>query len=115
MVSVLGSEQNITKDIHRYHIDADGVQRQLARVQNPNQHDLLSNTTNDINDTASLSSPLIQHYFDQSVTESIETLHEDGIDAVELDPETLDYALDEYEFVFVNYHADWCSHCQDRK
>ncbi|GKY96947.1 hypothetical protein MPSEU_000653800 [Mayamaea pseudoterrestris] len=90
VVSVLGNEQNITKNIQRYDLDSAGIQRQLAR-KNPDQHDIL--------------------HFDESVHESLEFLHLNGEDAASLNEETLSYALEDYEYVFVNYFAPWCSHC----
>jgi len=44
---------------------------------------------------------------DPSITESLEELHMDGQDVVSFDEETLQYALDEKEYVFVKYYADW--------
>lgn len=86
VVSALGSQQNITKDIQRWNLDESGVQRQLAH-RNPDQHDVVQ--------------------FDPSITESIDSMHANGVDAVSLDPETLEYALEDYDFVFVNFYAMW--------
>lgn len=91
VVSVLGNQQNITKDIKRWDLDGMGVQRQLS-YKNPDQRDIL--------------------LYDQSVYESLEHLHLNGEDAVSLDKESLGYAIEEFEYVFVNFFASWCSHCQ---
>jgi len=94
VVSLLGHEQNIQRDVERWNLDADGVQRAVAR-RNPDQRDAIIRT-------------------DPSVTESLETLHENGVDAVTLDPESLRYALEDYEFVFVNFYASWYVACFQR-
>ena len=91
LVSVLGNEQNITKDITRWAVDYDGV-RNLVAHRNPEQHDI------------------VMH--DASVTETIEELHENGEDAVNLNEETLEIAIEQHEFVFVDFFASWCSHCR---
>lgn len=91
MISVLGNEQNITKDIQRWDLDSVGLQRQLSH-KNPDQRDIL--------------------HYDESVYESLEHLHLNGEDAASLDEESLGYALEEYEHVFVDFYASWCSHCQ---
>jgi thiol:disulfide interchange protein len=91
VISVLGNEQNITKDIQRWDLDSVGLQRQLSH-KNPDQRDIL--------------------HYDESVYESLEHLHLNGEDAASLDEESLGYALEEYEHVFVDFYASWCSHCQ---
>jgi len=91
LVSVLGNEQNITKDITRWAVDYDGV-RNLVAHRNPEQHDI------------------VMH--DESVKETIEELHKNGEDAVSLNEETLELALEQHEFVFVDFFASWCSHCR---
>ena len=93
MVSALGNQQNITKDIHRWNLDSHGVPQQYAS-RHPDQ------------------APTIQH-FDTRVTESLERLQENGEDAVNLTPESFAYALEDFDFVFVDFFAGWCSHCQD--
>jgi len=92
VVSVLGKEQNITKNVVRTDLDADGVHRGVSKRGAERQRDILM--------------------VDPTVTQSLETLHENGEDAVNLDPESFEYALEDYEFVFINYFAGWCSHCQ---
>ena len=90
-MSLLGNEQNITKQFSKWKLDAYGVQYQYA-MRNLDQHDLLS--------------------YDSSVRETIEKLHENGEDAVNLNFETFQFALEDYEFVFVDFYAPWCPHCQ---
>jgi thiol-disulfide isomerase/thioredoxin len=91
VVSALGMEQNITKDITRFSIDEDGVLEHYEQ-RNPDQHDII--------------------HYDKRVTQSLEELHENGEDAVSLDPESFQYALEDFEFVFVNFHVEWCIHCK---
>ena len=86
VVSVLGTEQNVTAHVHKWHVDGDGV-RQRYQGRNRAQHDI--------------------EHFDSTVEATIEELHEDGIDAVSLNPETLEYALKEQEYVFVDFFASW--------
>ena len=94
VVSVLGNNQNVTKSIKTIPVDADGVlQRYGAR--NRKQHDL---------------DELELH--DKAVTKSIEQLHATGEEAVELDGNSLEFALDTHELVFVDMFAGWCSHCK---
>lgn len=94
VVSVLGNDQNVTKDIKRWPVDASNT-RQLgvdAKHHDEQHHDMALH--------------------DAGVTESLEELHENGEDAVTLDPESFRYALEEHEFVFVDFFAGWCSHCK---
>ena len=89
VVSVLGNEQNVTKNIARRPLNAEGIRNdELHNVHHHEEnHDILM--------------------FDPSVTESLEELHKNGQDVVSLDRETFQYALDEKEYVFVKYYADW--------
>ena len=89
--SVLGKEQNVTKNVRRWTVDADGVQQQYVH-RNLLQHDI------DLHDA--------------KVTETLEELHHNGEDAIHLTPTTLKYALNENDFLFVDFYADWCSHCR---
>lgn len=91
-VSVLGTQQNVTKHITKFPIDQNGV-RQGFRTRNRDQHDVL--------------------LFDAGVEETIEELHADGEDAVSLEDTTLQVALMENTYVFVDFFANWCSHCRD--
>lgn len=92
VVSVLGTQQNVTQHVQKYPIDASGV-RQRYQSRNMRQHDV--------------------QLFDSSVEETIEELHADGEDAVSLDQTTLGVALEENTYVFVDFFAGWCSHCRD--
>ena len=118
VVSVLGNEQNITKDITRHALDEEGT-----------RNDALRNVHHHHEDNRDILMA------DPTVTESLEELHENGQDVVSLDETTLQYALDEKgttmssltnqskqfvpknlsyqlvsqlaEYVFVKYYADW--------
>ncbi|KAL7555353.1 hypothetical protein ACA910_001389 [Epithemia clementina (nom. ined.)] len=92
VVSFLGTEQNITKDIERFHIDGEGVNQQVNKHGYSLKHDVILH--------------------DPSVTRTIEELHENGKDCVSLDAESLEYAIEDHEFVFVKFFANWCSHCR---
>jgi thiol-disulfide isomerase/thioredoxin len=88
-VSVLGTEQNITSHVTKWHVDGEGIRRHF-QGRNKFQHTI--------------------KLFDDSITESIEELLDDGEDAISLDETTYNYALTENEYVFVDYYASWCSH-----
>ena len=92
VVSVLGTDQNVTAHVTKWNIDANGV-RQGYRGRNRNQKDI--------------------DLFDSTVTETIEELHENGEDAISLDETTLDFFKKEYDYLFVDFYASWCSHCRD--
>ncbi len=86
VVSVLGTEQNVTAHVNKWHVDAEGV-RQRFQGRNRAQHDI--------------------ELYDSSVTDSIEDLHENGIDAISLDEETFRLAIEQNEYVFVDFYANW--------
>lgn len=92
VVSVLGTQQNVTQHVQKFPIDQWGV-RQRYQQRNLKQHDV--------------------QMFDASIEETIEELHADGEDAVSLDETTLNVALEENTYVFVDFFANWCSHCRD--
>lgn len=92
VVSTLGTNQNVSEHITKWHVDAAGV-RQRYQGRNKNQHDI--------------------EMFDPNIKDSIEDLYANGEDAISLDAETLEYALKEQEYLFVDFFASWCSHCRD--
>lgn len=92
VVSALGTAQNVTSHVNKFHLDAEGVRARYAG-RNKMQSDVVLS--------------------DSLVVDSLEELHENGEDAVSLDPTTLGYARDEYEYLFVDFYASWCSHCRD--
>lgn len=84
VVSVLGTDQNVTAHVTKWDIDADGVRR-TYKGRNRNQKDL--------------------QLFDTTIEESIEELHANGEDAVPLNAETLEFAKNENDFLFVDFFA----------
>lgn len=95
VVSVLGNEQNVTKDITRRPLDDVGLHTSVEKAVHHHED----------------KEGILMH--DPSITETLEELHKNGQDVVSLDEETLQYALDEKEYVFVKYYADWCVHCRN--
>ena len=89
-VSVFGTEQNIRNNIVKRSIDGQGTRKYYQSNQNQHrkQRDL---------DTIEL--------YDQSVTETLEELHQNGIDAVDLTPDAFQSALREHQFVFMDFYA----------
>mmetsp|Transcript_624 Transcript_624/g.1349 ORF Transcript_624/g.1349 Transcript_624/m.1349 type:complete len:535 (-) Transcript_624:155-1759(-) len=92
VVSVLGTDQNVTAHVTKWNIDADGV-RKGYKGRNRNQKDI--------------------EMFDSSIDQTLEELHEDGEDAVSLDEKTLEEYKRDHQYVFVDFYASWCSHCKD--
>lgn len=92
VVSQLGTEQNVTSNVQKYSLDAQGV-KDRYKGRNKDQNDVILS--------------------DSLVTETLEELHSNGEDAVSLDPETLGYAREDHTYLFVDFYASWCSHCKD--
>jgi hypothetical protein len=86
VVSALGTDQNVSSHVTKWHVDAAGI-RQRYQGRNKQQHDI--------------------DLFDSSVTESLEQLHENGEDAISLDEETFEYARKTQEYLFVDFYASW--------
>lgn len=91
-VSDLGTQQNITAHVNKWNVDYSGI-RQRYQGRNRQQHDI--------------------ELFDSSITHSYEDLIAFKEDAISLDPKTFNYALKDFEFVFMDFYASWCSHCRD--
>ena len=68
VVSVLGTQQNVTQHVQKFPIDQYGV-RQRMKARNKNQQDV--------------------QLFDRTIQETIEEVHADGEDAISLDETTL--------------------------
>ena len=91
VVSALGTDQNVTAHVTKWDMDGNGI-RKSYKGRNRNQKDI--------------------DHFDETVTETIDELHEDGEDAISLNGETLEWAKENYDFLFVDFFASWCSHCR---
>jgi hypothetical protein len=94
VVSVLGNNQNVTKFIKKFAVDANGViQRDEGKKPTPDFS-------------------LHDEEVKKSVERSIEAIETSGEDAVTLDENTIQFALNENALVFVDFFASWCSHCR---
>jgi len=91
-VSDLGTQQNITAHVNKWNVDGGGI-RQRYQGRNRQQHDI--------------------ELFDSSIIHTHEELIAHKEDAIRLDPETFQYAVKDFEFVFMDFYASWCSHCRD--
>jgi thiol-disulfide isomerase/thioredoxin len=92
VVSVLGTDQNVTAHVTKWQMDAEGV-RQRYQGRNKQQKDIV--------------------LFDNTVTETLEELYVNGEDAISLDEQTLLFSKNEQDYLFVDFYASWCSHCRD--
>lgn len=88
-IDVLGSRNdNITKDINKWQIDAAGLMRQYEG-RNTEQKD-------------------IQH----DIHHDMEQLAANGLHAVPVDEHSFDAWLENHHYTFVNFYAPWCIWCQ---
>eukprot|EP00536_Pseudo-nitzschia_multiseries_P009550 jgi/Psemu1/319666/estExt_fgenesh1_pm.C_2690009 len=92
VVSVLGTDQNVTAHVTKWNIDGDGV-RKGYKGRNRNQKDI--------------------EMFDPDIDATLEELHEDGEDAIVMDDAMLEDYKKKHDYVFVDFFASWCSHCQN--
>lgn len=87
VVSVLGTQQNVTKHVAKWDVSAEGV-RQRYQGRNREQHDI--------------------ELFDPDIggRDSMEELLENGEDAISLDEQTFEFAKHKQEFLFVDFFAN---------
>ena len=85
VISVLGTQQNVTKHVTKWDVSGEGV-RQRYQGRNKEQHDI--------------------QLYDPAVGTDIEEFHEDGEDAISLDAKTFEYAKNTHEFLFVDFFAN---------
>lgn len=90
VVSVFGTEQNVSQNVHKWELDGEG---QKARFQGRNKEQ----------------KEIKLH--DETVTDSLEVLHENGEDAIDMDGEELKAAIEKNDFLFVNFHTPGCAKC----
>ena len=87
------AQLNITQTVRKYAVDENQVRQQYMH-RNMEQHDI--------------------EYHDASVTSSLEDMiwEKDRVDTYDLEPWELEEFLKTTMFIFVDYFASWCSHCQ---
>jgi predicted metal-dependent peptidase len=83
----LGNEQNITKDIKRWAVDGQGITKHLHMDDR-------------INGNGKQQQQLVLS--DPSINQTVEEI---GKHSVSLDQETLEYAMEEHNFLFVKFYA----------
>jgi len=87
-VSVFGAEQNIRNTVTKRSIDDQGIHKFYEHSSAPKR-----NTKEQL------------ELYDSTVTESLEELHQNGVDAVSLTPDTFTSALKDNKIVFVDFYA----------
>ena len=90
-MSVFGTDQNVRNTITKRTIDGEGTRKFYNSFSVAGRKDKASSSQLEL--------------YDQTVTETLEELHKNGVDAVTLTPETFDKALQENKFVFVDFYA----------
>jgi len=83
------NRQNVTKNVEKWHLDGEGTRR-IFGGRNRQQRQ-------------------VQH---EEHEETIQELHEDGIDAVPLSKDTIGKFIEDNEMAFINFFAPWCIWCQ---
>lgn len=96
VVTALGNRQNITKNIGKWEVSGDGVRKRFLG-RNKQQRDLHADISEDAHANADF---------------SLKVMHQDGVDAIDLDPEKFDALLKSEEYLFVDFFAPWCSWCR---
>ena len=87
-----GRRKDVTRDVVKRPVDADGVRAQYE-ARNWHQDDV--------------------ELWDPAVTNAIGALHEDGEDAIGLTAESFPRVLEEYPYLFVHFYSDECASCRD--
>ena len=89
VIDVLGTrKENVSRNINKWQIDADGVRRNYEG-RNNEQKDLLHDVHHDL-----------------------EELHANGVHAVPVNEHDFDEWLKGHHYTFVNFYAPWCIWCQ---
>jgi hypothetical protein len=89
-VSVFGTEQNIRNTVTKRSIDDKGIHKFYEHSSTPKR-----NAKEQLD------------LYDTTVTETLEELHQNGVDAVSLTPETFATALKDNKIVFVDFYAKY--------
>lgn len=89
-VSVFGTEQNIRNTITKRSIDDQGIHKFYEHSSAPKR-----NAKEQL------------ELYDSTVTETLEELHQNGVDAVSLTPDTFTSALKDNKIVFVDFYAKY--------
>lgn len=89
-VSVFGAEQNIRNTVTKRSIDDQGIHKFYEHSSTPKR-----NAKEQL------------ELYDTTVTETLEELHQNGVDAVSLTPETFASALKDNKIVFVDFYAKY--------
>jgi Endoplasmic Reticulum-Golgi Intermediate Compartment (ERGIC) len=92
VVSLLGNEQNITKNIKRWTVDGQGITKHLHNHPDDGGKQQQQRRGSQL--------PLVLS--DPSINQTVEEI---GKHSVSLDQETLDYAMEEHNFLFVKFYA----------
>ena len=87
-----GRRKDVTRDVVKRPVDADGVRAQYE-ARNWHQDDV--------------------ELWDPAVTDAIGALHEDGEDAIGLTAESFPRVLEEFPYLFVHFYSDECASCRD--
>lgn len=106
-VSVFGSLQNVNQHIRMRTIDQLGIKRPYSSTASSSASlkMLLDRNSNKSSGDLKL--------YDPTVTETLQELTKEGENAVRLSQDTFSQVIQKHRFVFVDFFADWCSHCRD--
>jgi thiol-disulfide isomerase/thioredoxin len=105
-VSVFGALQNVNQHIRTRTIDQYGIRRPYSSTASSASLKIL------LDRNSNTSSGDLKLY-DPTVTETLQELTKDGENAIRLSQDTFSKVIQKHRFVFVDFFADWCSHCRD--